>query len=312
MSQNQNEPRAQAYDETIKNLEHKDCQALASLAIPNIDEADEVVLSLYELSMADMKKPDYLAKIKLNGESFLLHMEFESSYRSNLEMQRRMIRYFANLYWNETLPIKQVLVILKKPKLKKISSGVELIILGDNVLNYSYQVIKLYEMDKYQTLKEKAAALYPLRIFMLHPNESELEHVQECLETTEKLADPDLYFLTVECSKKLFGLEIIEKITKEALYMSSALYKSPFEAGKEEGIAIGKKEGKAEGKEEGKAEGKAEGKIELVEKLLTKKFGILPDQIRKKIGAADNYRLNLIVENVFDLNSLAEVEKYLP
>ena len=51
--------------------------------------------------------------------------------------------------------------------------------------------------------------------------------------------------------------------------MSSALYKSPFEAGKEEGIAIGKKEGKAEGK------------IELVEKLLTKKFGILPAKILK-------------------------------
>ena len=124
MSDNQNEPRYHTYDETIKNLEYKDCQALASLAIPNIDEADEVVLSLYELSMADMKKPDYLAKIKLNGESFLLHIEFESSYKSNLEMQRRMIRYFANLYWNETLPIKQVLVILQKPKLKKISTGV--------------------------------------------------------------------------------------------------------------------------------------------------------------------------------------------
>jgi len=81
--------------------------------------------------------------------------------------------------------------------------------------------------------------------------------------------------------------------------MSSALYKSPFEAGKEEGIAIGKEEGKAEGK------------IELVEKLLTKKFGILPAKILKKLSNTKIYYLNLIVENIFDLNSLAEVEQSL-
>ena len=57
--------RYQAYDETIKNLEQKDFKGLASLAIPDIDEADDVSLSMYELSMADMKKPDYVVKMKL-------------------------------------------------------------------------------------------------------------------------------------------------------------------------------------------------------------------------------------------------------
>ncbi len=113
--------------------------------------------------------------------------------------------------------------------------------------------------------------------------------------------------------------------------MSSALYKTPYEAGKEEGkaegiaigkeegitigkeegITIGKEEGINIGKEEGIAIGKEEGKIELVEKLLTKKFGILPAKILKKLSNAKVYYLNLIVENIFDLNSLAEVEQYL-
>jgi len=118
MSYTEEKPRYQAYDETIKNLEQKDCKGLASLAIPDIDEADDVVLSVYELAMADMKKPDYLAKIKLYGEYFILHMEFESAYNGNKEMQRRMLRYYSNLFWNEDIPIKQVLVLMKEPKIK--------------------------------------------------------------------------------------------------------------------------------------------------------------------------------------------------
>ena len=77
---------------------------------------------MYELSIADMKKPDYLAKIKLHGEYFILHMEFESAYKNNKEMQSRMLRYYSNLYWNEDIPIKQVLLVMKQPKNKNISN----------------------------------------------------------------------------------------------------------------------------------------------------------------------------------------------
>ena len=78
--------RHQAYDETIKNLQAKDCRGLASVVLPDIDKAEDVVLNIYDLSMADLKKPDYLAKIKLHGEYFILHIGFESNYRSNKEI----------------------------------------------------------------------------------------------------------------------------------------------------------------------------------------------------------------------------------
>lgn len=285
-------PRYQAYDETIKNLEQKDCRGLASLAIPDIDKADDVVLSMYELSMADMKKPDYLAKIKLHGEYFILHMEFESAYKSNREMQRRMLRYYSNLYWNEDIPIKQALILMKTPEVKNITTGVESVVLGDSVIKHSYLIVKLYDMDKYDILEKQIKALYPLRIFMEHRGESNKEHIKECLDTAEQVNDPDYYFLTVECGRKLFGTEILEKIVKEAIYMASALYKTPYEAGK--------------------TEGKIEGKAEILIKQLTKKFGILPTDVRNKINKADVYYLDLIAESVFDLQSLDDALKYLP
>jgi hypothetical protein len=37
-------------------LEIKDCKALAGLAFPNIDEADDILLQFAELAMTDMKK----------------------------------------------------------------------------------------------------------------------------------------------------------------------------------------------------------------------------------------------------------------
>lgn len=90
-----NSPRVHVYDETIKNLEIKDCKALAGLAFPNIDEADDILLQFAELAMTDMKKPDYVAKIRFSEQWFILHMEFESNYRSNREMQKRMLRYYS-------------------------------------------------------------------------------------------------------------------------------------------------------------------------------------------------------------------------
>lgn len=288
--------RYQAYDETIKNLEQKDFKGLASLAIPDIDEADDVSLSMYELSMADMKKPDYVVKMKLHGEHFILHMEFESAYKSNKEMQRRMLRYYSHLYWNEDIPIKQVLVLMKAPGIKNITNGIESTVLGDSVIKHSYLIIKLYNMDKYEVLRKQIKALYPLRIFMKHEGEPSEEHIKECLDVAEQVNDPDYYFLTVECGRKLFGTEILEKIIKEAIYMASALYKTPYEAGKTEG----------------KIEGKVEGKSEILVKLLTKKFGVLPIDILSKISKADAYYLDLIAEGVLDFQSLDDVLKYLP
>ena len=78
--------------------------------------------------------------------------------------------------------------------------------------------------------------------------------------------------------------------------MASALYKTPYEAGKTEG----------------KIEGKIEGKAEILVRLLTKKFGVIPTDVRNKISKADVYYLDLIAESVFDLQSLDDALKYLP
>ncbi|MCY6354761.1 DUF4351 domain-containing protein [Clostridium sp. ZS2-4] len=46
-------------------------------------------------------------------------------------------------------------------------------------------------------------------------------------------------------------------------------------------------------------------------RLLTKKFGILPKDIKKKLNKADAITLEIIVDSVLEFNKLEEVSKYL-
>lgn len=282
--------RKHVFDETIKTLERKDFKGLASLGIPNIDEAEEVHLEFTELSMADMREADYIAKVTMNKEEFILHMEFETNYKSNKEMSKRMLRYYTYINWYEELPIYQVLIILKKPNISNIINGIQATVLDDEILNYKYKVIKAYDMDKNEVLKDQKIVLYPLRIFMKHDKESDLEHIEECLKVVEELEDKDYYYLTVELSKRLYKEEVLEKYVKEDIYMASALYKEPYDRGKEEERARLAK---------------------LIIKQLTKKFGLLSKEMRENIEKLDSYNLELIGEDIFDLNSLQEVEKYI-
>lgn len=282
--------RKHVFDETIKTLERKDFKGLASLGIPNIDDAEEVHLEFSELPMTDMREADYIAKVTMNKEEFILHMEFETNYKSNKEMSKRMLRYYTYINWYEELPIYQVLVILKKPNMSNITNGIQATVLDDEILNYKYKVIKAYELNKYEILKDKKVVIYPLRVFMKHDKENDLEHIEECLKVVEELEDKDYYYLTVELSKRLYKEEVLEKYVKEDIYMASALYKEPYDRAKEE---------------------ERERLVRIVLKLLTKRFGIIPVEIREKVEKLDAYNLEVINEEILDFENLNDVKRYL-
>jgi hypothetical protein len=70
-------------------------------------------------------------------------------------------------------------------------------------------------------------------------------------------------------------------------------------------------EGKIEGITEGKMEGRVEERIEVVIKLLTKRFGQLPEDLTTKVHAADEIHLGTIIDDIFQIQSLEEVSEYL-
>ncbi|WP_346867635.1 DUF4351 domain-containing protein [Clostridium sp. UBA1353] len=58
-------------------------------------------------------------------------------------------------------------------------------------------------------------------------------------------------------------------------------------------------------------EGKEKGKSELLIKQLIKKFGILPDEYKEKIRNLSEAVIENIGTEIFDMESLEELKKYI-
>jgi predicted transposase YdaD len=87
-----------------------------------------------------------------------------------------------------------------------------------------------------------------------------------------------------------------------------------IEQGREEGRVVGRKEGLTIGLQEGKQSGLHEGKVKLIKlvtKLLTRKFGPLPSDLKLKIESTDNATLDRLADALLDLDSLKELEDIL-
>lgn len=56
--------------------------------------------------------------------------------------------------------------------------------------------------------------------------------------------------------------------------------------------------------------GREEGKSDLLIKLLIKKFKKLPDQYKEKIKLLPEETLEIIATDIFELNSIEELEQY--
>ncbi|MHB9893113.1 hypothetical protein CF076_04750 [Clostridium botulinum] len=65
-----------------------------------------------------------------------------------------------------------------------------------------------------------------------------------------------------------------------------------------------------EGIEKGKAEGIEEGKAELLIKQLMKKFKKVPNEYKEKIKILPEETIELIATDIFELNSVEELERY--
>jgi len=76
-----------------------------------------------------------------------------------------------------------------------------------------------------------------------------------------------------------------------------------------------RKEGIEKGMEKGMEKGIEKGKTKALEKavikLLTKKFGVLPEELKIGISKLDAVTLEIIIDGIFEYESLEDVKKYI-
>lgn len=66
-----------------------------------------------------------------------------------------------------------------------------------------------------------------------------------------------------------------------------------------------------EGMEKGIEKGETTALFKTAIKLLTKKFGIIPNEVKLKLQKLDAATLEIIIENILDMQNIEELNKYL-
>ncbi|MBU3126657.1 hypothetical protein [Clostridium tagluense] len=127
-------------------------------------------------------------------------------------MSKRMLRYYTYINWYEDLHIYQVLILLKEPtSIKDVEKDIQSTVQNKSIMNYNYEVLKVYELDKYEILTSGKKVLYPLRVFMKHDNASDIEHIQECLGAVENLEDKEDFIYYIFLIKEMMEYYIYDK-----------------------------------------------------------------------------------------------------
>lgn len=151
----------------------------------------------------------------------------------------------------------------------------------------------------------------------------ELEKFRELI-NVEKLNKLQLHELTSKEKWAVFlttqNEEVLQMLAKENEVLNKAVDKLVFVSAEEKLRFEYEQRQKAlkdhycdieDAREQGKIEGKIEGKLNTLTRLLTKKLGVMPHELKARFEKASDEKLNVIAESIFDIESFDDLKKLL-
>ncbi|RKL63766.1 DUF4351 domain-containing protein [Thermoanaerobacteraceae bacterium SP2] len=133
-----------------------------------------------------------------------------------------------------------------------------------------------------------------------------LDITLKTIETIKKMKNrqseiDQLIATVIILADKLLDEQTIEKLWEEFKMLN--VFKYAEERGKKEGFQ--------EGIEEGIEKGIEKGMVETIIKQLCKKLGDLPQEYKERIIGQDKATLEMLAENIFDIFSLNDLDRFL-
>ncbi len=86
-------------------------------------------------------------------------------------------------------------------------------------------------------------------------------------------------------------------------------YRKGQQEGLKEGRREGREEGRHEGREEGRHEGRQEGELTILRRLISKRFGAIPNWLEERLTHSSADDLELLSERVLDARTLDDLLK---
>ncbi|MEO1927409.1 MAG: hypothetical protein ABGX26_01795 [Nautiliaceae bacterium] len=194
-------------------------------------EIKELKLLDTEFERIESRRVDILALV---DETYLLHIELQSHYDSN--MPYRMLRYYIDIKQKYNFPIKQFVVFLGKGKLK---DKIE-----DEVLKFRYNVIDMKKLDCDIFLNSEVPESLVLSVLCdfknKKPNKVVEEIIQKLLKISKSRQNFENYILMLE---ELSSLRDLKELVKESEMILTSKVKwedlPSYEIGLEKGMEKG-------------------------------------------------------------------------
>lgn len=289
----------------------------------------DLVNKSYILSDYEELESDIVYKANIGDEEVIFYILLEFQSYVDYSMPIRLFLYMAEI-WREVLKNTERIEVRSKEfrlpaivplvlyngeykwtvekRFKNIISKNELF--GNNIIDFEYILIDInkYEKEELMKLDNIASA-----VFLLDQKvdvEEFISRVRDIAINFENLSQEQKTMLkhwlrttlSDEIKDKL-GEKIENILTaskEEVMIMTSNISKTikeTFERTREEGIEEQKEKSRLKD-------------VELVLKLLTKKFKNLDDIIVNKVSVLDSNKLNSILEAILDIETLEDLENY--
>ncbi|GIW21873.1 MAG: hypothetical protein KatS3mg068_0880 [Candidatus Sericytochromatia bacterium] len=290
----------------------------------------EIINKSFILDSNKEKESDIIYKIKLKEQYsdislyIVILLEFQSSVDKN--MLYRMIEYTLLLYkelekTNKKLPPVFPIVLYTGSKKWNVPNDLNQIVKGNELLKDYGLKFKYFLLDVNKYTKEQLQEIGNIISTLFLAEIIETENIQELGNQIDKLIENENNKENIKQLIK-FILNIYKKDEEIDYNKLQEDLNSKFRSGSmlvENVLKFEKKarmKGFKEGIEKGKIEGLKEGELiatrnKLI-KLLLKKFRELPKEIEEKINNCNDLnKLDLIIDNIFDISSLDEINKFL-
>ncbi|QDL06563.1 hypothetical protein DP113_00360 [Brasilonema octagenarum UFV-E1] len=270
------------YDNTCKYLAENYPADFARWLLAS-DTSDIEVLKT-ELNLEPIRA-DSLTFLQISNQ--ILHLEFQTSPKSTPPLDFRMLDYYTRLkrqYWWD---IEQVLIFLQATS-SEIVFNTQYV---DKKTRHEYRVIRLWEEDPTPLLANPA--LLPLATLARTDSPQDLlEQVAAAVDMIESREERQNISACVQVLAGLrFPKNLMRQLFREEIMQESVIYQDILQKGKEQG--------------------KKQEALELILRLLTRRFGVIESEVQQQIRSLSITQLEELAEALLDFSNPSDLVNYL-
>ncbi|BAY93214.1 MULTISPECIES: DUF4351 domain-containing protein [unclassified Tolypothrix] len=271
-----------SYDNTCKYLAENYPADFARWLLAS--ETSDIQVLKTELTLEPIRA-DSVTFLQIANQ--ILHLEFQTSPKSTPPLDFRMLDYYTRLKRQYGCEIQQVLIFLQFTS-SEIAYQTQYV---DTNTIHKYRVIRLWEEDPTPLLANPA--LLPLATLAQSNFPEDL--LQQVATAVDMIEETDERQNISACVQLLAGLRfdksLITQLFREDIMQESVIYQDILQKGEERG--------------------KKQEALQLILRLLTRRFGAIEPQTEQQIRALSVAQLEDLAEALLDFTSQADLVNYL-